>query len=56
MKLTVWQRRGRISCLSQNYNIEWCERKIQTVKQSKASIAEESHLVAVEENRYCNLE
>jgi hypothetical protein len=51
MKLIVWQHRGRISCLSQNQNIEWCERKLQNYEQSKESITEESHLVVVEERR-----
>jgi hypothetical protein len=50
MKLTIWHHRGCILCLSQNCNIEWCERETQIVKQSKASIVEESHLVEVEEN------
>ena len=51
MKLIVWQHRGCISGLNQNCNIELCERKYKTVKQRKPSITEESHLVAVEENR-----
>jgi hypothetical protein len=51
MKLTVWQHRGRISCLSQIVISNGVREKYKTVKQSKASIVEESHLVAVEENR-----
>jgi hypothetical protein len=51
MKLIVWQHRGRILCVSRNLNIEWHERKYKTVKQRKASVTEEYHPLAIEENR-----